>query len=119
MPNMSNIKNPMPSQAPDVRNKNFDEVALGYTEEIALNEADRCLHCKNSPCMQGCPVSINIPEFIASIRAKKYDEAYDDVRVELLPERAEEYYRQVLEKEGTQPPDREEIEKILARMPKE
>ena len=74
---MSNIKNPMPSQAPDVRNKNFDEVALGYTEEIALNEADRCLHCKNSPCMQGCPVSINIPEFIASIRAKKYDEAYD------------------------------------------
>ncbi len=77
MPNMSNVKNPMPSQAPDVRNKNFDEVTLGYSEEIALDEAERCLHCKNSPCIQGCPVSINIPDFIAKIREKKYDDAYD------------------------------------------
>ena len=58
MANMSLKKNPMPSQDPNVRNKNFDEVALGYTEEQALDEAQRCLHCKNKPCMQGCPVMV-------------------------------------------------------------
>ena len=62
MPNMSLKKNEMPSQAPDVRNKNFLEVALGYTEEQALDEAQRCLHCKNKPCVAGCPVGIHIPD---------------------------------------------------------
>ena len=56
MPNMSLKKNEMPSQAPDVRNKNFLEVALGYTEEQALDEAQRCQHCTNKPCVAGCPV---------------------------------------------------------------
>ena len=64
MPNMSLKKNPMPSQEPDVRNKNFLEVALGYTEEMAVDEAQRCLNCKNMPCVNGCPVNINIPAFI-------------------------------------------------------
>ena len=67
MANMSLKKNPMPSQDPNVRNKNFDEVALGYTEEQALDEATRCLHCKNKPCMQGCPVMVPplCPLFVA------------------------------------------------------
>ena len=64
MPNMSLQKNPMPSQDPQVRNKNFQEVALGYTEKMALDEAERCLNCKNMPCVKGCPVSIEIPHFI-------------------------------------------------------
>ena len=68
MPNMSLKKNEMPSQAPDVRNKNFLEVALGYTEEQALDEAQRCLHCKNKPCVSGCPVGIDIPAFIERVR---------------------------------------------------
>ena len=51
----------MPSQDPNVRNKNFEEVALGYTEEMALDEAQRCLNCKNMPCVSGCPVNIHIP----------------------------------------------------------
>ncbi len=76
MPNMSLKKNPMPSQEPNVRNKNFKEVALGYTEEMAIDEANRCLNCKNSPCVQGCPVSIHIPDFISKIRDKDYDGAY-------------------------------------------
>ncbi len=76
MPNMSLKKNPMPSQEPNVRNKNFKEVALGYTEEMAVDEANRCLNCKNSPCVQGCPVSIHIPDFISKIRDKDYDGAY-------------------------------------------
>ena len=68
MANLSPTKNPMPSQAPDVRRHNFDEVALGYTPELALSEADRCLGCKNSPCVGGCPVAIRIPDFIAKIK---------------------------------------------------
>ncbi|MEA4911233.1 MAG: NADPH-dependent glutamate synthase [Oscillospiraceae bacterium] len=76
MPNMSLEKHPMPAQAPDVRNKNFDEVALGYTEAIALDEAARCLNCKNKPCVQGCPVSIDIPAFIHKITEKDYEGAY-------------------------------------------
>lgn len=76
MPNMSLKKNEMPSQAPDVRNKNFLEVALGYTEEQALDEAQRCLHCKNKPCVSGCPVGIAIPEFIAKVAEKDYEGAY-------------------------------------------
>ncbi len=76
MPNMSLTKNPMPSQEPDVRNKNFLEVALGYTEEQALDEAQRCLNCKNPLCVNGCPVNVHIPEFIAKIVEKDYEGAY-------------------------------------------
>ena len=76
MPNMNPKKNPMPSQYPDVRNHNFKEVALGYTEEIALDEAARCLNCKNMPCVNGCPVNIHIPEFIAKIREMDFEGAY-------------------------------------------
>ena len=76
MPNMSLEKNKMPEQAPDVRNKNFQEVALGYTEEQAVDEAQRCLHCKKMPCVQGCPVNIKIPEFIAKVAEKDFEGAY-------------------------------------------
>ena len=76
MANMSLKKNPMPSQDPNVRNKNFDEVALGYTEEQALDEAQRCLHCKNKPCMQGCPVMVHIPDFIAEVAKGDFEAAY-------------------------------------------
>ena len=76
MANMSLTKNPMPSQEPDVRNKNFDEVALGYTEEQALDEAQRCLNCKAKPCMTGCPVMVHIPEFIAEVAKGNFEEAY-------------------------------------------
>lgn len=74
---MSLKKNPMPSQEPDVRNKNFLEVALGYTEEMALDEAQRCLNCKHKPCVNGCPVHINIPGFIHEVAQGNYDEAYN------------------------------------------
>lgn len=77
MPNMSLTKNPMPSQAPEVRAHNFDEVALGYTEAIALDEAQRCLNCKNMPCVSGCPVNVRIPEFIRKITEKDYEGAYN------------------------------------------
>ena len=77
MPNMSQTKNPMPSQAPNVRNKNFDEVALGYTEETAIDEAKRCLNCKNKPCVSGCPVKVHIPAFIAKVAEGDFDAAYD------------------------------------------
>ena len=76
MANMSLKKNPMPSQDPNVRNKNFDEVALGYTEEQALDEAQRCLNCKNKPCMQGCPVMVHIPDFIAEVAKGDFEAAY-------------------------------------------
>ena len=74
--NMRLDKNEMPSQDPNVRNKNFLEVALGYTEEQALDEAARCLNCKNHPCVDGCPVNVRIPEFIAKIVEKDYEGAY-------------------------------------------
>ena len=76
MPNMSQKKNEMPVQDPKVRSTNFDEVALGYTEEQALDEAERCLNCKNKPCVGGCPVAIDIPAFIMKIREKDYEGAY-------------------------------------------
>jgi len=76
MANMSLQKNPMPSQDPVVRSGNFNEVALGYTEEQALEEAARCLQCKTKPCMKGCPVMIQIPEFIKKIEEKDYEGAY-------------------------------------------
>ena len=73
---MSLKKNEMPVQDPNVRNKNFKEVALGYTEEQAVDEANRCLHCPKKPCQSGCPVSINIPEFIAKIKERDFEGAY-------------------------------------------
>ena len=76
MPNMSLKKNEMPSQAPDVHNKNFREVALGYSEEQAIDEAQRCLHCKNKPCVSGCPVNIFIPDFIQEVAKGNFEEAY-------------------------------------------
>ena len=76
MPNMSAKRNEMPVQAPDVRNKNFSEVALGYTEEQAIDEAKRCLNCKNKPCSTGCPVQIDIPAFIAQVAEGNFAEAY-------------------------------------------
>lgn len=76
MPNMSLKKNEMPVQDPNVRNGNFLEVALGYTEEQAVNEAERCLNCKNKPCVGGCPVSIDIPAFIARIKEHDFEGAY-------------------------------------------
>lgn len=74
--NMRLDKNEMPSQDPNVRNKNFLEVALGYTEEQALDEAARCLNCKNHPCVNGCPVNVRIPEFIAKVVERDYEGAY-------------------------------------------
>ena len=76
MANMSLTKNPMPTQDPNVRNKNFDEVALGYTPEQAIDEAKRCLNCKHKPCVGGCPVKINIPAFIAEVANGNFEEAY-------------------------------------------
>ena len=77
MPNMSQKKNEMPSQKPDVRNKNFYEVTLGYTQEMAVDEAKRCLNCKTKPCINGCPVMIHIPEFIAKVAEEKFEEAFE------------------------------------------
>ena len=76
MPNMSLKKNAMPVQEPDVRNKNFKEVALGYTKEQAMDEATRCLNCKNKPCVSGCPVKIYIPAFIEQVAKGDFEEAY-------------------------------------------
>lgn len=77
MPNMSLTKVPMPEQDPNVRNKNFLEVAMGYTEEMATEEASRCLNCKNKPCVSGCPVNVRIPEFVAKVAEGKFEEAYE------------------------------------------
>lgn len=86
MPNMSLVKNEMPVQEPDVRNKNFKEVALGYTEEQAIDEAKRCLSCKNKPCSTGCPVQIDIPEFISKVAEGNFEEAYKVItRASSLP----------------------------------
>ena len=76
MPNMSLEKTYMPVQDPSKRNKNFEEVSLGYSEEEAINEANRCLNCKNKPCSSKCPVQIDIPSFIEKIREKDYVKAY-------------------------------------------
>ncbi len=76
MPNMDPKKCPMPVQDPEVRNKNFNEVALGYTYDMAVNEAKRCLHCKNKPCVSGCPVGIDIPGFIAKVAEEDMEGAY-------------------------------------------
>lgn len=76
MPNMSLKKNEMPVQDPAARNKNFSEVALGYTEEQAVNEAERCLNCKHKPCVGGCPVQIDIPAFIKKVAERDFEGAY-------------------------------------------
>ncbi|MBR0483639.1 MAG: NADPH-dependent glutamate synthase, partial [Oscillospiraceae bacterium] len=76
MPNMSQKKVPIPEQTPEVRAHNFEEVTLGYTEEMAVEEATRCLNCKNMPCVSGCPVNIRIPEFIKKITERNYEDAY-------------------------------------------
>ena len=74
--NMNPKKNPMPTQEASVRARNFDEVATGYTEEMAIDEALRCLACKNMPCVSGCPVNIHIPEFINKIKEADFEGAY-------------------------------------------
>ncbi len=76
MANMSPKKNPMPTQDPAVRAHNFSEVALGYTGQMAIDEALRCLNCKNMPCVSGCPVNIHIPEFIGKIKEGDFEAAY-------------------------------------------
>ena len=77
MPNMSLKKNEMPAQAPEIRNKNFKEVALGYSKETAVDEANRCLNCKTKNCVGGCPVNIDIPAFIQKVQQEDFDGAYD------------------------------------------
>ena len=74
--NMSPLKNPMPAQDPTIRNGNFNEVALGYTAEMAIDEAKRCIGCKNRPCVAACPVNIKIPEFIEKVAAGDFEAAY-------------------------------------------
>ncbi len=80
MPNMSAYKVKMPEQAPDVRNKNFYEVSSGYTMEMAIEEANRCLDCTNHPCMSGCPVNVKIPEFIRLVKESRCEEAYHKIQ---------------------------------------
>lgn len=80
MPNMSPTRVSMPEQDPNVRNKNFEEVALGYTEEQAIEEANRCIGCKNRPCVGGCPVGVPIPEFIAKVKEGDFQAAYDIIK---------------------------------------
>lgn len=75
--NKSLEKVKIPEQDPNIRNKNFTEVTLGYTSENAIEEADRCLNCKNPKCVEGCPVNVPIPEFISKVKEGKFDEAYE------------------------------------------
>ena len=70
MANMQLTNTPMPEQDPNVRNHNFEEVTLGYTAEMAVDEAKRCLQCKKPKCVEGCPVNIHIPEFIANLHQR-------------------------------------------------
>ncbi len=80
MANMAPKKNAMPEQDAKVRARNFKEVALGYTPEQAIDEANRCLGCKHRPCVAGCPVNVPIPEFIAFVKEGKFEEAYQKIR---------------------------------------
>ena len=77
MYNPSSKKVEMPMQSPEERIRNFDEVTLGYTEDMAVEEANRCLDCKNPLCVSGCPVHIHIPKFIAKIRERDFEGAYE------------------------------------------
>ena len=84
--NMDPKKHPMPSQDPLVRNKNFKEVALGYDEATAIEEAKRCIGCKHKPCVTGCPVAVDIPAFVALVAEGKFEEAYEVIqRTSSLP----------------------------------
>lgn len=76
MINFTKTKNPMPEQDPMIRNKNFEEVSTGYKEDMAINEAMRCLQCRTKPCTKGCPVKVKIPEFIAKVASGRFEEAY-------------------------------------------
>ena len=76
MINLKKVKNPMPEQDPVVRAGNFEEVACGYTPQMAINEAMRCLRCRKKPCTKGCPVMVRIPEFVAKIAEGEFEEAY-------------------------------------------
>ena len=76
MANMDQKRHEMPTQLPEVRAHNFFEVALGYDEATAIAEAERCLNCKHMPCVNGCPVNIHIPEFIAKIKEGDFEAAY-------------------------------------------
>lgn len=80
MKNMSLEKTKMPEQEPNIRNANFGEVALGYTDAQAKDEAARCLNCKTKPCVEGCPVNVRIPEFIEKIAEGEFMAAYDTIR---------------------------------------
>lgn len=80
MANMSLNKVEMPHQDPSIRATNFEEVALGYTKEMALEEAERCLNCLNKPCMNGCPVAINIPQFISQVKKEDFEGAYQTIK---------------------------------------
>lgn len=77
--NMSNTKTPMPQQDPQVRSRNFEEVALGYTQQMAVLEANRCLECRHRPCVAGCPVNVQIPDFIHRVKAGEFLQAYDTI----------------------------------------
>ena len=76
MANMSLKRNEMPTQDAKIRATNFCEVALGYSEQTAIDEALRCLNCKNAPCVSGCPVNIHIPEFIEKVKEGDFEGAY-------------------------------------------
>ena len=77
MANMSLKKVPMPEQDPKVRARNFQEVTLGYTDEMAVEEAGRCLGCKKPKCVEGCPVNVRIPEFIKKVQERDFKAAYE------------------------------------------
>ena len=79
MADMSKFKTPMPEQAPEIRCKNYEEVSLGYTPEMAVAEAKRCLNCKHKPCVAGCPVNVQIPEFIALVADSEFEQAYKKI----------------------------------------
>ena len=81
MPDMKTPRHAMPTQDAEVRSHNFEEVALGYTKETAMAEAQRCLNCKNKPCVGNCPVRVHIPDFIRQVAAGDFEEAYKTIRL--------------------------------------